>query len=305
MSLTRKQLDLLSRVVTHKELTVNDLSTTTNTPLPYTSSMLKELQNKGFIKTEKEGNSKTIQLADTQHASLLRKMILDQPHINLDVLTNKRPRILAAINCLNLRTWKEMQEAADTSYLTLQRHMALFREMGLIQKKQAYIISPRFQTLREFLEAYQEYTQRKEAQRHANDAIVKWGCGDQFLLETEEHLNLTATGITAFPQYRAPFITAKNLYLHTGKDRPLTLEDHLINHVLSEGVSNIMPLLITWRLNQDNIDKDELKAKAYKFRVDETINSVIDYLDTEGAVKAPFLPDWDEFTNKYREYSHD
>lgn len=306
MNLTKKQLKLLERVAAAKEILVTRLAHATGTHPTYMPRALKDLESKGFTKTEKKGNIKTVSIADTQHASLLRKLILDQPHLNLYVLSGKALPILAVINCLNLKTLDEIEESSGVSYLTVQKHITSFKEVGLVQKKQTYIISPRFQTIKEIIEAYQSYTHRREAERLAGDAVVKWGCGQYFLLETGKTLDLQATGITAFPRYGAQFITAKNLYLYQKKMKNnLTLEDHLIYHVLSEKTSNTLPLLITWRLNRNKLDEEKLREKAYRYKAKPVIDPILDYMNTEGRKRAEFLPDWGEFTNKYTEYSND
>lgn len=306
LNLTKKQLELLRHVAVAKEIPVTKLAHATGTHPTYMPRALKDLETKGFTKTEKKGNTKTVSMADTQHASLLRKLILDQSHLNIYVLSGKALPILAAINCLNLKTWDEIAESSGVSYLTVQKHVTGFKEMGLVQKKQTYIISPRFQTIKEIIKAYQGYTHRRKAERLAGDAVVKWGCGQCFLLETGKTLGLQATGITAFPQYGAQFITAKNLYLYQKKTKKsLTLEDHLLYHVLSEKTSNTLPLLITWRLNRNKLDEEKLREKAYRYRADHVIDPILEYMESEGRKRAEFLPDWGEFTNRYKEYSDD
>jgi len=302
MNLTKKQLELLGRVARESRLQITELAQSTGTHPTYMARALKDLESTGFIETVKDGIMKTVSMADTHHAILLRKLILDNPHLNLSMLSGKALPILAAINCLNLRTWDEVMESSGVSYLTLKKHFQNFREMGLIQKKETYIMSPRFQTLKEVIGAYQGYLHRREAERLAGDAVVKWGCGERFLLETEEILGLQVTGITAFPRYGAQFITARNLYLYHEKEESLTLEDHLLHHVLSERTSNTLPLLITWRLNRGGLDEERLREKARMHKADHVIGPVFDYMETEGLKRAEFLPDWDEFTRRYEEY---
>ena len=290
-------------ITTANETPVTELANATGTHLTYMPRVLRDLKSKGFIKMEKKGSTKNVFMAETQHAILLRKLILDQPHLNLYLFSGKALPILAAINCQNLRTWEEIMENSGVSYLTVQKHFRNFKEMGLIQKKQIYMISPRFQTVKEIIETYQGYTHRREAKRLADDALVKWGCSHCFLLETEKTLDLQATGITAFPQHGAQFITTKNLYLSQRMKQDLTLEDHLLYQVLSDKTNITLPLLITWRLNKDKLDEEKLREKAYRYKADYVIESIFDYMETEGLERAQFLPNWAEFTNRYKEYS--
>lgn len=302
MYLTKGQLKLLACIVAVNKIRVTELADSLETSRSYTSRVLKGLHSKGFININREGTRKTATVADTQHAVSLRRLMLDQPHLNLGFLANKGISILAAINCLNLRTWDEIEEYSGASFVTLRKYMTEFKEIGLVQKRKAYFISPRFSALKEFLGAYQDYTHLKEALRYAPDALVKWGCGERFLIKTDRTLNLQATGITAFPIYGAKFITVKNLYIHTKKDSGTTIEDHLINHVLSEKTSNMLPLLITWRMNYERVNEESMREKAYRYKIREPVDAVFKYLKTQGRDRPPFLPEWNEFNERYREY---
>jgi len=302
MYLTKGQLKLLTYIVAVNKIQVSELADNMETSRSYTSRVLKELQSKGFINLDREGTRKTVSITETQHAVSLRNLMLDQPHLYLGFLANKGMSILAAINSLNLRTGKEIEEYSGTSFVTLRKYMTEFKEIGLVQKRTAYFISPRFSALKEFLGAYQDYTHLKEALRYAPDALVKWGCGERFLLETDRTLNLQATGITAFPIYGAKFITVKNLYIHTKKESNTTIEDHLINHVLSEKTSNMLPLLITWRMNYNRVNEEAMREKAYRNKIREPVDAVITYLKTRGRDRPQILPEWNEFNERYREY---
>lgn len=302
MYLTKGQLKLLTYVVAVNKIQVSELVDNIETSQSHTSRVLKELQSKGFINLDREGTRKTVSITETQHAVSLRNLMLDQPHLNLGFLANKGMSILAAINCLSLRTWKEIEEYSGTSFVTLRKYMTEFKEIGLVQKRTAYFISPRFSALKEFLGAYQDYTHLKEALRYAPDALVKWGCGDSFLLETDRTLNLQATGITAFPTYGAKFITVKNLYIHTRKESNATIEDHLINHILSERASNMLPLLITWKMNYERVNEELMREKAYRYKIMEPVDAVITYLKSQGRDRPQILPEWNEFNERYREY---
>lgn len=126
---------MLRRVAAANEIQITELAQITDTHPTYMPRVLKDLESKGFLKTVKKGSNKTVSIADTQNAILLRKLILDQPYLNLYVLSGKALLILVAINCLNLKTWDEIEENSSVSYLTLQKHFIKFKGMGLVQKK--------------------------------------------------------------------------------------------------------------------------------------------------------------------------
>ena len=301
MEITKKEIQLFREMALNNPDTVSKLSQTTSTPLSYTSTILRKMQKKGLITQHSKGKAKHPLIADTPHASILRSLILDRPHINLDILANKGTPILATITCQNLRTTDEVLEASGVSYRTLWGFMNKARGMGVIQKNETFTISPRHEYIAKFIEAYQDYIHQIKAKEHSMDALVKWGCRDDFLFETKDILDLQRTGISAFQDYGALFFTLRNLY--SSVKTKLRLEDHLINHILSEGNQNTLPLLIVWRLNGKNLDTEYITKKAYRLKALERIDAIQRYMQSKGKEKPDYLLNWREFTEKYEEYN--
>lgn len=300
MELTKKELKIFKTIVQTNPETIKETSKQTDTPLSYTSTTLNNLQEKGMINLQRHGNTKKPTVADTTHAETLRTLILEQPNYDIEFLANRGTTILATIQCQNLETLEEITEASGASYRTLWQYMEKTRGRGIIQKKNTYYIGPSHPQIQAFVESYTGYTNLRKAKRHASDAVIKWSCPKEYIFETEAKLNLQATGASAFHEYGALFYTTKNLY--TSKKEKQSLEDHLINHILSEGTRNTLPLLITWRLNKDKIDIRYLKDKARRLKTLETIEDIRTYLETEGENRANYLLNWNEFTAKYRDY---
>jgi len=301
MEITKKEIQLFREIALNNPETVSKLSQTTSTPLSYTSTILKKMQKKGLITQHSNGKEKHPHIAYTPHASILRSFILDRPHINLDILANKGIPILATITCQNLRTTDEFLEASGVSYRTLWGFMNKARGMGVIHKNETFTISPRHEYIAKFIEAYQGYIHQIKAKEHSVDALVKWGCRDNFIFETKDILDLQRTGISAFQDYGALFFTLRNLY--SSVKYKLRLEDHIINHILSERKQNTVPLLIIWRLNWNNLDTEYINKKAYRLKAFEITNAIQRYMQSKGKEKPDYLLNWREFTEKYGDYS--
>ena len=301
MEITKKELQLFRAITLTNPETVSELAQTTSTSLSYVSTTLKRLEKKGFTTQHRKGREKKPRIADTLHASTLRTLILDAPHLNQDILANKGTTILTTITCQNIRTTEELLEASNVSYRTLWSYMDTARGMGIIQKNETITITPRHEKIAQFIEAYQQYIHQAEATEHADDALIKWGCRDTYIFETAKTLSLQPTGISAFKDYGALFLTPRNLYTNT--QEKLRLEDHIINHVLAENKQNTLPLLITWMLNKDDIDTEYLNKKAYRLKASTVTDAVQTYIKTKGKEKPEYLLNWTEFTEKLRGYS--
>ncbi len=303
MEITKKEIQIFRELALNNPETVSKLSETTSTPISYTSTLLRKMQKKGLITQQRNGKEKKPLIADTPHASILRSLILDRQHINLDILANKGTPILATITCQNLRTTDELLEASGVSYRTLWGFMNKARGMGIIQKNETFTISPRHEYITKFIETYQSYIHQIKAKEHSVDALVKWGCRDEYLFETKETLDLQRTGISAFQDYGALFFTLRNLY--SSVRYKLRFEDHLLNHILSEGKQNTLPLLIIWRLYGNNLDTEYINKKAYRLKALEITDSIQRYMQSKGKEKPDYLLNWREFTEKYGDYSNE
>ena len=301
MSLAKKEIQVFKEIALNAPQTSNELAKATFTSQSYLSTSLKNMKKKGFIIKTRNGMQITPQIADTLHALILRDLILSNPQSNLDYITNKGFKILAVLACQNIRTIEELCDASNTSYMTLWKYMKKAGEIGLMQHKDTITISPRYEQVIEFVRAFTKYIHETKARKYADDALIKWSCGENYLFETRETLDLQRTGISAFQDFGALFLTPKKLY--TSSKEALKLEDHLINHILSEGEENTLPLLITWRLNRDKINSKYIQKKAYRYRILEITDAVQRYLDLKGKEKRDYFINWTEFNDKYREYS--
>ena len=300
MNLTKKEIQLFKEITLNTPKTLSELAAATKTSLSYTSTTLNNMVKKGLIQKTRIGKNKIPYPENTPHATILRNIILNNPPTNIDFLANNGTRILAPIICQNIETIEELSMASGTSYRALWMFMDKARSRGLITVGETISANPRHEQVFQFVKAYNRYIHENQARAYSHDAVVKWSCGDDYLFETKKKLSLQRTGISAFQNYGALFLTLTTLYTNTKSN--LKLEDHLINHLLSEKTENILPLLITWKLHEYNIDKDYIKKKAYRYKIHEITEAVQRYLDTKGAQKTDYLINWVEFNDKYKEY---
>lgn len=300
MRLTRKEISIFREIVLHNPDNSLDLAEKAHTSQSYLSTTLNKLREKGLIQVTRNAKNRTPHPDNTPHATILRNIILSNPQSNIDYLANNGIRILASTICQNIRTLEELSGVSGVSPRSLWTYMNKARSLGLLITHGTISINPRFTDVSQFVQAYTRYINETNAREHAEDALIKWSCGGKYLFESKHQLSLQRTGISAFRDFGALFLTLKTLY--TNSTKGLGLEDHLINHMLSEGTGNVLPLLITWRLNESKIDMDYLHDTAFKYRVDTITEIIQAYLDTDGKEKQDYLINWDEFNDKYREY---
>jgi len=300
VEITKKEIQVFRAITLSTPQTLSQLAAATSTSQSYISTTLTNMRKKGLTQKTRNGKNKTPHLADTSHAIILRNMILNNPQANLNYLANKGTKILGPITCQNIRSFEELLETSGVSYMTLWNFMDKARGLGLVNRGETITINPRHEHVTRFVLSYARYIHETDARKHALDALLKWGCGDTFIFETKTRLSLQRTGISAFQDFGALFLTMKNLY--TSTKETLKLEDHLVNHILAEGRENTLPILITWKLNKDSIDTEYIQNIAFKYRVSDVTEAVERYLDTEGRQRTEYLINWSEFNDKYKEY---
>lgn len=271
-----------------------------------TSRLSASLQSKGLIEVVKDGISKTVSIAESKHAQLFRKLVLEYRHIPFHrLLSGPSLEVLSAICNWNLGSRKEISQVSLVSEASVARSIEKLKRAGILQKRDYYIITPRFQTLQDFVLEYRHYVNQKAAQSFATDAVVVWEKNREFIVETsreEENKGFRLTGPSAFGMFGIPLMMPSSYYYSPSHKR-LRLED-LIMHSLFLPTSERITLavLLVWKKNEKSIRTSYLLEQAAKYDVKEKVKEIMEYLATDGKKISPGLPAWSEFASKAEEY---
>ncbi len=271
------------------------------------SRLSASLQSKGFIEVVKNGISKTISMLESQHAQLFRKLVLEYKHIPFHrLLAGPSLEVLSAICNWNLDSRKEISQMSLVSEASVARSIEKLKQTGILQKRDYYIINPRFQTLKDFVLEYRHYMNQKAAQSFAKDAVILWERNREFIVETlrkEENKDFHLTGLSAFGRFGIPLMMPSSYYYYSPSGKRLGLE-YLIMHSLLLPPSERITLatLLVWKKNEKSIRTSYLLEQAAKYNVKEKVKEIMEYLASSGMKLTPRLPAWDEFESKAEEY---
>jgi Mn-dependent DtxR family transcriptional regulator len=277
---------------------------------PVTATRLSSsLKGKGFIMITKEGLSKRISISESKHAQLFRKMVLEYRHIPFHkLLSGPGLEVLSAISFFaKTSSRKEISKISQVSEASTARSLEKLKRAGILQKKGLYFISPRFQTLNEFVQEYRRYLNQKAAQAFSNDAVIVWERNNEFIVESsqkeEEEDGFRLTGPSAFARFGVKLLMTVSHYYHSLANRQLQLEDLIIHTLLlPQSQRNVLAMLLVWKKNKDVLRTSYLLEQAEEYGMKRQVKEMADYLRTHGKELAPSLPPWGEFVSKAEEY---
>lgn len=306
MKLTASELKCLHLIASHGGKRASELREELHALPPHVSRVLAVLIEKGFVRTEKVGLSKTVSLSETKHATLWRKMAFEFGHMPLDaVLAGPSLEVLSAICCLKLRSRKEISENSLVSEASVAKALETLRQVGIAQKiGSTYSVSPRFHTLKEFVTEFRHYLNQRIAREFAGDAVILWECNSEFIIEStksEEENGFQLTGVSAFARFSIPLLAPKSHLFFSPFAKELTLED-VILHSLLVGDRNMLSVLLVWKKNERTIDMNHLKKQSERYGAKDSMSEVVAYFASEGRERAVGFPPWNEFARRAKEY---
>jgi len=309
LSLTESEIKYLEIISTDGDVSVSHLCSKTKSSPPMVKRSLSSLEEKGFIKKHRAGLLKKISLSDSKHALIFRDLVLESRHIPFHkYLSGSSLETLSAICVLNLSTRKEISEHSNISEPSVARVFLKLRRVGIMQKKEsAYILSSRFEILKNFVMEFRHYTNQKIAKRFNQDSVILWERNDEFIIESntkkEDELDFHLTGPSAFARFGIQLFMMISYHYYSTRSKKIRLEDALIHSFLIPmSQRTMLPVLLVWKKNEEQINRLYMMDISEKYGVGKFIDSVYDYFVSKGKQRIDEFPTWEEFKSKAYEY---
>jgi len=308
MKMTPTEIKYLVMIVEKGAPHLSDLLRQSNSSPSILTRAISSLKEKGFIKTAKEGLSKTVTLSESKHALLFRDMVLESRHIPYDViLSGSSLEVLSAINSLNPKSRKEIQENSNVSEPSVARTLKKLKQLGLVQKKESmYVISSRLQMLKDFVNESRHYTNQQIARKFSNDAVILWERNDEFIIESSKESKqdyFLLTGTSLFGKFAIPLIMQVSYYFYSTRCTNIKLEDAIVHSLLIPySQRNMLAVLLVMKKNEKIMQIPYLLEQSKKYKITSMVETVLDYLHTDGMREEEYLPSWKDFKSKAIEY---
>ncbi len=305
LKLTKGELKCLRAIASMRSARASAIAIHTQVALPNVSRAITSLKNKGFIKIERKGHSSVVSLSDAKYAVLWRKLALEFAHMPLDrLLAGANLVVLSTVCYLTLGSRKEIAENSRVSERTAAVVLERFKQFGIIQKTTEYQVSPRFQTLSEFVTEFRHYLNHKIATRFASDAVILWERNHEFIIESKQTLEkdgFKLTAASAFAKFGIALLAPSSYFFYSPVRRRLRIEDAIL-HALLVPDKSMLPVLLVWKKNERTISLSYIEQQSERYNATGSLRDVVRYFETKGVRRTEgFLP-WDEFLLRAREY---
>lgn len=231
LSLTESEIRYLEIISTEGNVSVSRLCEKTKSLPSMVRRSLSSLEEKGFIKKYRVGLQKEISLSDSKHALIFRDMVLESRHVPFHkYLSGSSLEVLSAICFLSPGTRKEIQENSSVSEPSVARVFLRLKGVGIMQKRESkYVLSPRFEVLKNFVIEFRHYLNQKIAKEFSQDSVILWERNDEFIIESstkkDDEGGFHVTGPSAFRRFGIRLFMMISYHFYSPRKKELGLED--------------------------------------------------------------------------------
>ncbi len=290
------------REISKRSLSITELAADMGRSTALASHIVKSLQGKGLVDTQKMGMRTVASIAQRSHAQLLSDLLRSEPSVPWEDILSYSTMVLLLdkFEGLNLN---------DLSRSTRWRVMRNLAAHGMLSDTSLVASNA---GVRRFLDSYVEYVSRVFAsQVLPPDAVIIWNRGYRYLLrvETRDRLkgDFTKTAVSALASYGIQLVTKDEYYFYAKGVRSLTFEDVLIHTLLIDQTSQTYATyaLLAIFKNLDRVKFDSLLEKAEAYGIRQYAELIERYVDSKGASQVSPLPRWAELKEQASAYGVD
>ena len=284
----------------------SELATNLDRSLSYTSELVDRLETAGLVETRRQGKTKQIRLSDAKAFELLTTLMQQYAHIDWpELLSGAALRVCYYLD--TPRTVTDLARHADVHRSTVHRALTPLQHRGIVYQTDdgAYALNNGFEQLSVLARELAHHIHRQTIEGQTDTYTILWESLDEFLVQTTTEIadeHFIPTGPDQFQRYGLPLLARDRrhyLYSETPSDlSPETLCCHML--VIDSGARSQSYCLLL--LSHVDIDRDELRAQAVTYGVDDVVDELCTYLNTSGDQRTARLPEWKDFQELAEEY---
>ena len=310
LRLNTPQLKILRSLSSRQYARIKDIASDIGRSPTRVSIAVKDLEDKGFVESEKRGLSKRVSISDNKHSSLLKTFISEHQHMKFEeILSGPTLEILLPLAHSKMKLSGIVKESGY-SERTVRRVMKKLKEFGMVTTDNFYYSKgPLHKLLYDFVAEFQRYINLKIAFEISPDAVILWERGKEFILKTNQEIkerkNLFSTCFVKMYDFGIKLMLPEyRYYFYTPFKKRLKVEDVAVHTLAVDRMSarNTLYVLLLVAKNLDKIDLGYLKGESEKFELKKTVHQLFDYLKNRGKPKPIYFPTWNEFESKAGDY---
>jgi len=301
--LRRIELEVLATV--DRGDTISELATKLNHSASYLSRAVADLIDKGLVYTERDGRRKRVVPSDARAVERYQNLVRQRSHIDFpELLTGKALEVLYYLD--QPRTVSEIADRSDNYRNTVNRVLKRFRDRGLVGTADGhYEFNADFDRLHEFARELAHHLHRQRLEAVASKGTILWEDYDEFLAQTETEIDAEAfheTGLAQFAAFDLQFLLTGHRYYVYSEDLDAVSPAELCCHtlVIDDGSRHRSYCFLL--LSHVDVDEADLREQAAKYELEDVIDALLQYLETQGEVEDDRLLAWSEFQKMAGEY---
>lgn len=271
------------------------------------SDALNDLDRRDLIHKERTGNRVIATPSDTRCVEVFQSLTKSNPHVDFpDLLTPSMLNILYYLSSENTWTATELAERTGHARATVYRGLRTLTNRAMAIKQHShYRLTEEFDDLHVFAYELQHHIHRVRIKRDLESGTIVWESHEEFLVRTDtavDHPEYHQTGLDAFAEYGLQFFTTSERYYFYSEEREsLTPEDLFCHLLLIENDSRHRKYALLLAVETE-LTPERLKPVADGYGITEAVESLLEFLRTEGEKASPATPRWKEFETLADEY---
>ena len=294
---TKSELASVRIISDHGGLSIRELSTLMGKLESSVSQTVKSLEEKGIVKTKRQGMKKLVDISDHNYAISLGEVFRAEPYVPWEETISNSNIVALLVNITGEESFK-----LDISTISTWRAKHNLSMHGMYSSSHGN--QPlRNSNLSRFISEYSDHVSRSYlSEKLPREALILWRSGYRCLFKIRDQAgrkheilpNQTfPTALTVLPTYGIQLLTPDLYYYHEPNLKELVLEDVILHTLLIDPESqtySTYALLLTLK-NKRNIDMNLLLEKSRKYRIENVARNLVKYVKSSGRIREWPLPD--------------
>lgn len=271
----------------------------------YVSRVVADLAAKNLLYADRDGRRKRVRPSDARAVEIYHDLVRQYSHVDFPELLNGK----ALEVCYYLdrpRTVADVAERSDDYRNTVNRILKRLRDRGIVGNDDgSYSFNGDFDRLHEFARALGHHLHRQRLEAVAPSGTIRWEGHDEFLAQAATEIDADGfheTGLVRFAAFGLQFLLPSQRYYFYSDELESIPPADLCCHTLLIDDDTRYRSYCLLLLGRVDIDEDELRDRGAKYGLEDEIDALCRYLETEGDVGDDRLPDWSEFREMAADY---
>lgn len=312
--LSKREIEVLSYLAKNPDMRVPiyEIADGFDWSESYASRVISGLQERGFIRAERDDGKKFVSASNVRPIELLGDLVSEFDHVDFpELISGSALVILYYLD--SPRTATELAELSRISRNTVYRKLDSLQRVGIVGKDYSrYQLTEPFSSLSALARSVAHHDHRQEARSLTEGVSIIWERHDEYLFRCDAEFaadGFHLTGPSVFEEFGIPLFTRERLhYLRSEQLSRVTAADLVCHTLLIDDSTRYRTYCLLLIEGQD-IDPYTLKERAEYYDSEARIDLValtevlLSYLETDGNISNEVTPRWEDFKRTAADYN--